>query len=294
MRILIIGASGMLGHKLYQQLRTQFDVFASIRGDFESVKKFGIFAEDSIIENIHATDPPSLLRALESVRPDCVINAAGVIKQVPDAGDCVQNLLINAMLPQHLARLSDVYGFRLITIGTDCVFDGRKGNYRESDTPNARDIYGMSKLLGEVTSGNSLTIRTSIIGRELGSRHSFVEWFLASRGGRVKGYVNAIYSGFPTTVLADILSDLIANQPALTGLYHVSSEPISKFDLLCLINRHFNANIHIEPFTDYVIDRSLDSSKFKRDTGFEPAGWDEMIAQMAADPTPYDGTAASL
>ncbi len=294
MRILVIGASGMLGHKLYQRLRANFDVFGSIRGAFESIDGFGIFDDGSIIENIDATDADSLRRAVEMARPDCVVNAAGVIKQVPETSDPVQNLLINAILPRHLARLSTDYGFRLITIGTDCVFDGKRGNYSEEDPSDARDIYGMSKLLGEVTAGNSITLRTSIIGRELGSRNSLVEWFLANRGGRVKGYVNAIYSGFPTVVLAEIISDLIANHPTLGGLYHISSAPISKFDLLRLINRHFNAGVEIEPFTDYVIDRSLDSSKFKRDTGFEPAGWNEMIAWMAADATPYDARAQTL
>ncbi len=283
MRILVIGASGMLGHKLYQSLRLKFDVFASIRRDFESIEKFGIFEKNSIIEHIDATNPHSLRRAVEMVRPDCVVNAVGVIKQVPEAVDAVQNLLINAILPRHLARLSTDYGFRLITIGTDCVFDGKKGNYTEEDMPDARDVYGMSKLLGEITDGNALTLRTSIIGRELGSRHSFVEWFLANRDGAVKGYVNAIYTGFPTIVLAEIISGLIADHPVLSGLYHVSSEPISKYDLLQLINKHFNANVQIEPFADYVIDRSLDSSKFKRDTGFEPRAWDEMIALMVAD-----------
>jgi dTDP-4-dehydrorhamnose reductase len=303
MRILVIGANGMLGHKLYQRLSGRFEVFGSIRGEFASVERFGMFDRNTIIENVDGTDDRALRACLEQARPDYVINAAGVIKQVDAATDTLQNLLINAVLPHRLARLSQECGFRFITIGTDCVFSGKKGNYSETDQPDARDVYGMTKLLGEVASGgnasvneraasaatgNHLTIRTSIIGRELGSQHSFVEWFLANRGGSVKGYVNAIYSGFPTVVMADLIADLIEHHPDLCGLFHLSSDPISKYHLLQLINRHYDANVEIEPYEDYKIDRSLDSSEFRRATSFAPAPWDEMIAHMAADPTPYE------
>ncbi|HVF47125.1 MAG TPA: SDR family oxidoreductase [Pyrinomonadaceae bacterium] len=289
MRILVIGATGMLGHKLYQRLSGRFDVFGSIRGIFVSVERFGIFDRNTLIENVDGTNEQALKECVEWARPDCVINAAGVIKQVNAAAGTLQNLLINSVLPHRLACLSQEYDFRLITIGTDCVFRGKQGNYSEKDPPDARDVYGMTKLLGEVTKGNALTIRTSIIGRELASQHSLVEWFLSNREGRVKGYVNAIYSGFPTVVLADIIGDLIEHHPDLRGLYHVSSEPISKYDLLQLVNRHYRANVEIEPYEDYTIDRSLDSSDFRRAAAsFSQADWDEMITQMAADPTPYD------
>lgn len=284
MRILVIGANGMLGHKLYQRLSGRFDVFGSIRGEFASVERFGIFERDTLIENVDGTNDQAMRACVERVRADCVINAAGVIKQVAAAADSLQNLLINSVLPHRLARLSQEYGFRLVTIGTDCVFSGRKGNYAETDPPDARDVYGMTKLLGEIRNGNALTIRTSIIGRELASQHSFVEWFLANRGAKVKGYANAIYSGFPTVVLADLIGDLIEHHPSLSGIYHVSSDPISKYRLLQLINRHYGANVEIEPYEDYKIDRSLDSSKFRSETGFEPDTWDEMIAAMADDP----------
>lgn len=288
MRILVIGASGMLGHKLYQRLSGRFDVFGSVRGDFRSVERFGIFDRNTLIESVDGTNEHSLRKCIETARPGCVVNAAGLIKQVDEAADTLQNLLINSVLPHRLSRLAREFGFRLITIGTDCVFSGSKGNYSEKGQPDARDVYGMTKLLGEVTGGNELTIRTSIIGRELASQHSFVEWFLANRGGRVKGYVNAIYSGFPTIVLADIIADLIEHHPTISGLYHVSSEAISKFELLMLINQHYGANVEIDRYEDYKIDRSLDSSEFRREVAFSPLSWDEMIGQMAADPTPYD------
>jgi dTDP-4-dehydrorhamnose reductase len=199
---------------------------------------------------------------------------------------------INAVFPQHLAALGARYGFRLITISTDCVFAGDRGMYTEADLSDARDLYGISKFLGEAREGNCLTLRTSIIGRELGTRHSIVEWFLANRGGQVKGFTRAIYTGFPTVVFAEIIGDVIEKNSDMRGLYHVSDEPVSKFDLLTLINRHFDAGITIDPDETYAIDRSLDSTLFRRAVGFAPAPWDEMIGLMAADPTPYDNWSA--
>jgi dTDP-4-dehydrorhamnose reductase len=153
---------------------------------------------------------------------------------------------------------------------------------------NARDMYGLSKFLGELTTDACLTIRTSIIGRELNTAHSIVEWFLGRRNGTAKGYVNAIYSGFPTVVIADIVGTIITSQPSLRGLYHVSSDPIDKFEMLSIINKTYKTGVLIEPFEDYHVDRSLDSSKFRKETGFQPQGWPEMIGIMAADTTPYE------
>lgn len=288
MRVLIFGAGGMLGHKLYQQLQEHFDVFATVRDGFDSIERFGIFDRDCIIEHVDVTDSAKVQRAIDIAMPNVVINAVGVIKQVAEADDPVVNLAINSIFPQRLAQLGRNHDFRLLTISTDCVFNGEKGNYSEDDEPDARDVYGMSKLLGEVATGNTLTLRTSMIGRELDTQHSFVEWFLSNRGGSIKGYKNAIYSGFPTIALAEIIRHLIVDHPKLNGVYHLSSEPISKFDLLNLMNEAFTADVSIEPFDDYRVDRSLDSSRFRAATSFSPPEWPEMVKQMAADPTPYD------
>ena len=197
-------------------------------------------------------------------------------------------MTVNSIFPHRLAELAAYAGFRLVCISTDCVFDGVKGNYSENDTPNAADLYGKSKDLGEVISGNAITLRTSIIGRELQSSHSLVEWFLSNRKGAVKGFVNAIYSGFPTIVLADIIKSLIFDFPEIRGLYHVSSDPINKFDLLSLLNETYQTNITIESDEEFKIDRSLDSSRFRGLTGWKPSAWNEMIIQMADEPTPYE------
>ncbi len=225
---------------------------------------------------------------LDVFKPDVIINAVGIIKQLPTSKEVVETLKINSIFPHQLAQIAQASGARLITISTDCVFNGRKGNYTEKDISDAEDLYGRSKNLGEVSAPGCLTLRTSIIGRELQTSHSLVEWFLSNRGKKVKGYTEAIYSGFPTIILADIITDLIENHKNLQGLYHVSSETISKFDLLCLLKDFYKVPIEIEPYADFEIDRSLDSSKFRKETGFAPLGWEEMIEKMAQDPTPYD------
>ena len=229
-----------------------------------------------------------LLQRSKNLQPDLVINAAGIIKQLATQENLIQTLSVNSIFPHRLAKLSASLGFRLITISTDCVFDGKEGGYTEIDESNANDLYGTSKYLGEVTSGKCLTIRTSIIGRELSASRSIVEWFLTHRNESVLGYTDAIYSGFPSFMLGKIISTFILPRPELCGLYHISSDPISKYELLRLIDRFFQANVEITPSSEVRVDRSLDSSKFKAATGFVPDTWENMIRQMAADPTPYD------
>jgi len=288
LKLLILGSTGMLGHKLVQCLSPYFDTYSTIRGKFASIEKYGIFARERIIENVEATDPVILERIVAELSPDVVINAVGVVKQVPSAKDVISTLELNSILPQRLAILSKKYGFRLIHFSTDCVFDGGRGMYTEQDTPNALDLYGKSKQLGEVSQENVLTIRSSIIGRELNSSHGLVEWFLSNRGASVFGYSTAIYSGFPTVVVADIIRDLIVRHPDLSGVHHIASEPINKYELLGLVDEFYDAAIEIEPSDQLVIDRSLDGSAFNALTGFRPDDWPTMIQKMAADTTPYD------
>jgi dTDP-4-dehydrorhamnose reductase len=293
MRILVLGGSGMLGHKLVQRWQTEFDVITTLRGEFSRYERFGIFERAKTIDSLTVLDTPALEAAIEKVRPDVVFNAIGIVKQVPNAKNTVATLQINSVLPHQLADIAGRINARLIQISTDCVFDGQRGMYAEDDEPNATDLYGKSKHLGEVIGDNCLTLRTSIIGRELETNHGLVEWVLSNRGAQVKGFANAIFSGFPTIVLADIISNLIRNHPTLSGLYHVSSEPINKFDLLNLIKESYKIDLDIERFEDFRIDRSLDSARFRNATGFQPADWNEMVRAMANDETPYDSWRSS-
>ena len=287
MRILVFGAGGMLGHKLIQVLGTNNEVYGTFRGDIVEHPSLDSSPKDRFITGVAAEDEASVRRAIETARPDVVINAIGIIKQLPDSNNVITTLTINSIFPHRLAQLSAEFGFRLITISTDCVFAGDRGNYSEKDNPDATDLYGKSKNLGEVSSDNCLTLRTSIIGHELGSAHSLVDWFLSNRGGKVKGYAGAIYSGFPTVVFASIIDNLVHAHPTLSGLYHVSSDAISKYDLLSLINDAYDAGITIERDDDFRIDRSLDSTRFRDDTGFKPRDWKSMVNAMATDAKIY-------
>lgn len=288
MKVLIFGANGMLGHKLVQTLQKRFDVYATLRTNSADFIRFGIINSERIIDGVEVENLDVVQKVFDISKPDVIINAVGIIKQLPMSKEVIKTLKINSIFPHQLAQSAQATGARLITISTDCVFNGRKGNYAEEDVSDAEDLYGKSKNLGEVCAPGCLTLRTSIIGRELRTSHSLVEWFLSNRGKKVKGFTKAVYSGFPTIILADIITDLIENHKNLQGLYHVSSEPISKFDLLCLLKEFYKVPIEIEPYTDFETDRSLNSSKFRKETGFAPLGWEKMIEKMARDPTPYD------
>ncbi len=277
----------MLGHKLVQTLSLDFDVWATVRGESKTFDRFKIFDKAQIYESIDAENIEEIETIIDTIKPQVVINAVGIIKQLPESKDIVQTLTINSIFPHRLAEITKKYNARLITFGTDCVFSGKKGNYKEEDLADAADLYGKSKNLGEVVSDNCLTLRTSIIGRELFSAHSLVEWFLSNRGKRVRGYTNAVFSGFPTIIISEIIADLIVNHKNLEGLYHLSSEPINKFDLLNLLKKQYKIDIEIEPYENFYIDRSLDSTKFRAATGFQPIGWGKMLQTMADDKKLY-------
>lgn len=294
MKILIFGGTGMLGHKLQEQWRDKFEVYTTVRSDISRYLNAGLFKKDEVICPVEVEDIEAVRKAVKISQPDVIVNCVGIIKQLPTSKNVIKTLTVNSIFPHQLAEIALENNARLITVSTDCVFNGRKGNYREEDASDAEDVYGKSKNLGEVTAENCLTIRTSIIGRELETAHSLVEWFLSNRGGKVRGFTNAIYSGFPTIVLAEIIADLIVKHKNLSGLYHVSSEPIDKYRLLCLVRDAYNLDVEIEPFDDFRIDRSLDSEKFRQTTGFVPESWEKMIKKMADDSFPYEAVRKQL
>jgi len=294
MRVLILGGTGMLGHKLCQTLKERFDVWVTVRGSGHEVARYGLLDPDRIIENVEASYFDSVIRAAAVARPDAIVNCIGIIKQLPSAKDPVISLSINSLFPHRLANLCRAIDARLLHVSTDCVFSGRKGMYSEGDASDAEDLYGRTKFLGEVMGPGCLTLRTSIIGRELNSATGLVEWFFGqggnrgNRGGRVRGYRRAIYSGFTTLAMARIVARVLEKHPHLAGVYHVSSEPMDKYELLKLVNETCHLGIEIEPDDVFTCDRSLDSSRFRAMTGFVPPAWPEMIREMCDDPTPYD------
>ena len=278
----------MLGHKLVQAFHSDFETWATLRGRTREYERFGLFDADRTIEGIDVNSFDALTAAVERVRPDAIINCVGVIKQLAQARDPIPSLTINSLLPHRLQKLALAAGARLIHFSTDCVFAGTKGMYTEAEPSDAQDLYGRTKFLGETSGPGALTIRSSIIGRELQSASGLVEWFLGNRGGRVKGFRSAVYTGFTTAVMAGIGRSVLLKHPDLQGTMQVSSDPIDKYALLLLIREAFGVEIQVEADDSVVVDRSLDSSLFREKTGFAPPSWREMIEEMAKDPTPYD------
>jgi dTDP-4-dehydrorhamnose reductase len=291
MRVLVLGGDGMLGHKVFQVFRNRFEAFATFRHPDGMLPRYPIYADarpEQLIHGVDAMDLDSVIRSLARAKPNVVINCIGIVKQLEDAKNPLMGIAVNSLFPHRLAQLCSAAGVRLLHVSTDCVFSGRKGCYTEDDVPDADDLYGRTKLLGEVSLKGCLTIRTSIIGRDFRKQSALLEWLLSNRNGRVKGYVNAIYSGFPTQVFARIMEALIVDYPDLSGLYHVSSDAISKYDLLVKIRDALKLDIEIESDGGFCCDRSLDSSRFRTETGYPIPGWDSMIAELAQDDTPYD------
>lgn len=278
--VLVLGASGMLGHAVMRVFASDpaFSAVGTVRS-LGAQRALPVDLRERVRVGVDVEHPDSLMQAFAAVRPAIVINCVGVVKQLSDANDPLVALPINALLPHRLARLCEVAGARLIHVSTDCVFSGSVGNYREDQPADALDLYGRSKLLGEVDRPHAVTLRTSIIGHELGSAHGLVGWFL-SQEKSVKGYTKAVFSGFPTVELARIMRDVVVPRTDLHGLYHVSSAPIAKYDLLCRIAQTYGKVIDIIPDDRLVIDRSLDSTRFRQITGYVPPSWSELIDQM--------------
>lgn len=280
MRMLIFGASGMLGNATLR-LFTQspgYLTFGSVRSS-GALRLLPEHLHQNIITGVDVENIDSLTRLFARVHPDVVINCIGLVKQLAEADDPLAALPINAMLPHRLARLCEVANARLVHMSTDCVFSGEKGMYTEEDASDAKDLYGRSKYLGEVDYPHAITLRTSIIGHELDGARSLVGWFLAQEG-QVKGFKRAIFSGLPTVEIARIIRDHVIPHPELHGLYHVSAKPINKYDLLSLVAQEYGKTIEIIPDDKFAIDRSLDSSRFRAATGYDAPEWPALIRLM--------------
>lgn len=278
-KVLVIGASGMLGSSIFRFLSEaeNIEIYGTVR-DSSAIKFFPVNLHPLLISGIEANEA-GLLSAFLLVKPEVVVNCIGIVKQNPDSNHHLLSLEINATLPHRLAKYCKMIGAKLIHFSTDCVFSGKKGRYNESDVPDAYDLYGRTKLLGEVDYDNSITLRTSLIGHELRSAKSLIDWFL-SQSGEVKGYKEAVFSGLPTIEIARVLKDYVLPNQNLTGMYHLSVDPINKFDLLNLVATEYGKDIKILPDEKLVIDRSLDSQRFRSATGFKPRPWPELIKEM--------------
>jgi dTDP-4-dehydrorhamnose reductase len=290
-KILILGGGGMLGHKMFQVLGHRFpDTWCTLREPREDspLGQLPLFQAGRVLDGVDASNVEALERFVRDVRPAVIVNCVGVIKQRSEAQSIIGSITVNALLPHRLARVASEWNGRLIHFSTDCVFSGRKGQYREADEPDPVDLYGRTKLLGEVAADNALTLRTSFIGRELRHGQSLLEWFLAQNHQKVGGYRRVWWSGTTSNHLAEVVGNLIGEGPPLAGLYHLSGVRLSKYDLLLKLRDGLGLDLEVEPSDTVVCDRSLDGSRFAQATGYRAPSWDGLIAQLVSDPTPYD------
>lgn len=281
MRILILGGDGMLGHQLLKSWRERHEVRVTLHRSADAYAGFGLFDAGNSDYGIDVRDFDSVRNVVEAFKPSAVVNAAGIVKQRAESKDAVQSIEVNALLPHRLSVLCEETQMRLVHLSTDCVFSGSVGKYAEGDPEDARDVYGRSKLLGEVDAPHAVTLRTSIIGLELTRKKSLIEWFLSQRGS-IRGFRKAVYSGFTTQEMARIIERVLVRHPDLSGLWHVASEPINKYDLLKQLKERLGRkNIDVQPSDELVCDRSLDAARFNQATGYQPPSWDEMLDELA-------------
>ncbi|MBA2687201.1 MAG: SDR family oxidoreductase [Gemmatimonadaceae bacterium] len=292
-RIVVLGVTGMLGHKMFQTLSAQFpDVYGTMRGRRDDARwsEYPFLQSERIFDQMDALDLDAFTGKVRELRPEIVINCVGAIKQRASAENGVVSITLNALLPQRLANDLKGWEGRLIHFSTDCVFSGQKGNYDESDPSDATDLYGKSKHLGELLAGNSLVLRTSIIGRELSHHASLLDWFLLGNHKSVHGFTRAWWSGVTTNHLSTMVGEIIAKFGYLKGLYQVSSGKISKYDLLLLLKEAYGMSVDVVPDDSFFCDRSMSGDLLKAETGYQSPQWTAMLQELVQDPTPYKPT----
>jgi dTDP-4-dehydrorhamnose reductase len=281
-RILVIGASGMLGHTAIRVLAPDFEVWGACR-DPQGLPDLGIPAQ-RLLGGLDAANAETARAIVGRVQPTLVLNAAGIVKQLKVAKAAIPSISVNSLWPHVLADACAAHGARMVHVSTDCVFGGTRGGYVEGDVPDAFDLYGRSKLLGEVADqAHVVTLRTSIIGWQLGEPTGLVAWFAAHRTERLTGYARAVFSGLTTQALTEVVRDVVLPDGALSGLWHLSADPIDKYTLLTRLAGYLGWDVQIAPVDEPAIDRSLDSSRFRQRTGWAPRSWNEMLESLAAE-----------
>lgn len=290
MRILILGGDGMLGHRLFLHLRKNHEVKVTLRRELSVYEEYGLFDSENSYPGVEVRDLDRLLEVMADFRPDAVVNAIGIVKQRASAKEAIPSLEINSLLPHRLAVMCRATGARLLHMSTDCVFNGRRGGYNEKDVADAEDLYGRSKLLGEVDEPGAITLRTSIIGLELSRKSGLIEWFLAQKG-EIRGFRQAIYSGLTTAEMSRVIERVLVDHPDLHGVWQVASEPIDKYDLLVRLAEVLGrGDIHIVPDDSVEIDRSLSGLAFEEATGYHAPGWNELLQELGDEVRERRGT----
>lgn len=288
-RIVILGASGLIGHKLFERLSTRFDdVYGVLHRDRAAFDQYDLFDSPKIVDRVNADEFEKLTGVLHCLRPDVVLNCIGITKRRPEIKDPLTAIEVNSMFPHRLAQWAGAHGKRIIHFSTDCVFDGTAGPYDEQSCTTGPDEYGQTKALGEIRYEHCLTIRSSFIGRELDVFSELLEWFLAQKGKTIRGFTDAWYSGVSTIFMSNVVGDIIEKHPELNGLMQLAPvEPVSKYDLLCHAREAFNLNVEIIPDDTFTKKPTLDGSRLAAAMNLTVPSWPEMMAELAADPFPY-------
>lgn len=289
-KILILGVSGMLGHRMWRTFATTpYQIVGTVRKNKDHYKALGLPKTEQLIDSVDVEDLAKLKNILDQEKPDVVINCVGLTLRKKDLGDIEKCYRLNSMLPQYLGQWCNQHQAKLVHFSTDCVFDGKKGGaYSEADMPTAFDHYGQSKFLGEVGNGKNLTLRLSIVGRELENKTELIEWIFSQAHKAASGYANAFYTGLTTQKVSSEVLRLLQNFPELSGVYQVSSEKISKYEIIQKLNEKFNLGIQLQKNVEYKSDKSLDSSRYQKATGFESPSWDNMIEELYQDRSFYE------
>ena len=272
----------MLGHEAIRVLAPDFEVWGACRNP-QDLPDLGV-PRERMLGGLDATNADSADALVDQARPDLVLNAVGIVKQRAAAKAAVPSIMANSLWPHLLADACAVHGARMVHVSTDCVFSGALGQYTESDVPDDFSLYGRSKLLGEVTDrDNVVTVRTSMVGWQLGEPTGLVAWFAAHRNEPLRGFTKAIFSGMTTRALTEVVRDVLLPDATISGLWHLSADPIDKYALLADLAKKLGWEVDLSPVDEPVIDRSLDSTRFRERTGWNPPNWDEMLVELATE-----------
>lgn len=289
MRILILGGTGMLGHMACRVFREEHEVYATSRASVTRDSRCkDVFAKVHLLEDVDGRDEGRIRQVFSKCQPQVALNCIGVVKQLKEGNDPLVAIPVNSLLPHGLARICSEHGVKLIQLSTDCVFSGERGSYKETDPPDALDLYGRSKLLGEIDYGEHLTIRTSMIGRQLRGNTGLMEWFLGQKGKEIQGYTRVVFSGLTTRALSEVILAVLKKRRSLKGVYHVASEPISKFHLLSRVKESLKLGVNIHPVDHPACDRSLDGSLFVKETEIAIPSWEAMLDKFLEDTYHYE------
>jgi dTDP-4-dehydrorhamnose reductase len=289
MRILILGGNGMIGHKVYQVLKEDYqDTWVSLRQPIEKSKSKELFDAEKVVSGLELSDFTKLTETLDLLNPDIIINAAGITIRRGVNSLVSKSIILNSALPHFIEEWANLReGKRVIHFSTDCVFSGSRGSYTEKSFTDAIDVYGKTKALGELSGPKSLTLRGSMIGREIENKTELLEWFLKNNSKEVKGFSNVIYSGITTLHMAFFVKQIISEFPDLSGLYNVASVPISKYDLLRLFNKYFKNNSTIVNDSEYHSRKDLIADKFYKATNFNIPSWEDLVVDLKEDSDKY-------